>query len=52
MKSGVAFGMTQSRHHCSSCGRVFALEHCNRRVPLPHHGFEQVNRTLFEKGGG
>lgn len=44
MKSGVAFGMTQSRHYCSSCGRVFVLEHCNRRVPLPHHGFEQVSR--------
>lgn len=42
MKSGVAFGMTQSRHYCSSCGRVFVLEHCNQRVPLPHHGFEQV----------
>lgn len=46
MKSGVAFGLTQSRHHCTSCGRVFALEYCNRRVPLPHHGFEQVTRTV------
>ncbi|CAM9289491.1 unnamed protein product [Ectocarpus sp. 4 AP-2014] len=45
MKSGVAFGMTQSRHYCSSCGRVFVLEHCNQRVPLPHHGFEQAVRV-------
>ncbi|CAN0281319.1 unnamed protein product, partial [Ectocarpus sp. 12 AP-2014] len=45
MKSGVAFGMTQSRHYCFSCGRVFVLEHCNQRVPLPHHGFEQAVRV-------
>ncbi|CAM9288204.1 unnamed protein product, partial [Hapterophycus canaliculatus] len=45
MRSGVAFGLTQSRHHCTSCGRVFALEYCNRRVPLPHHGFEQAVRV-------
>ncbi|CAN0539329.1 unnamed protein product, partial [Laminaria digitata] len=44
MKSGLVFGLTQSRYHCSSCGRVFVLEFCQRRVPLPHHGFEKASR--------
>lgn len=43
MKSGAAFGLTQSRYHCANCGRAFAQEFCVRRVPLPHHGFEQAS---------
>ncbi|CAM9551946.1 unnamed protein product [Choristocarpus tenellus] len=45
MWSGQSFGMTQSRHHCQSCGRVGLSEYCNREIPLTHHGFEQAVRV-------